>query len=288
MLKPIRKAVIPAAGQATHLLPATKAQPKEMLPIIDTPIIQLVVEEATAAGIKDILVITGRHKRAIEDHFDYSPEIMSLLEKKDKEMFKRVERISKLAHIHYVRQQKPIGLGNAILYAKDHVGDEPFAVLLGDTVIKNYIPCMKLLVKVYERFKKPLTGIEKVSQEEVIKFGIIDPQPFVPNVFIVKRMVEKPSVLQAPSLFAMNGRYILTHNIFTYLETLEKKEEGIQLTTALNDYCKKNTFLACNNVGKRYDIGDRIGYLKAILDHAHEREDMKDYLTQYLHSLLKK
>ena len=288
MIFSVRKAVIPAAGLGTRLLPATKAQPKEMLPIIDIPIIQLVVQEATAAGIKDILIITGKHKRAIEDHFDYSHEIMNLLETKDKQMYKRIEKISKLANIHYVRQQKPKGLGDAVLYAKDHIGNEPFAVLLGDTVIKSEVPCMKQLVKIYGRFKKPLTGVEMVTKEEVTKFGIIEPKTFVKDIHIVRSMVEKPDRDKAPSNLAMNARYILTPEIFGYLERLEgAQDKEVQLTNAINEYCKKNTFLGCDNVGKRYDIGDRIGYLKAIIDHAIDREDIKKEIIPYLRKKLR-
>lgn len=283
----IRKAVIPAAGFGTRFLPATKAVPKEMLPLVDTPIIQVVVEEAVAAGITDILIVTGRSKRAIEDHFDYAPELMAVLERKDKVLFDRMERISKLARIHYVRQPKQAGLGDAIRCARAFVGNEPFAVLLGDTVMRSKVPSMKLLCEIYEKHRMPLIGVEQVLREDVVRFGVVDPEPFAKDIHKAKGMVEKPSVDSAPSNLALTGRYILPPEIFDLIDKLELNRGEIQVTDAINMLCKKVTVLACDNTGVRYDIGSKLAYIQALLDFSLERDDMRKDVLEFLEKKLK-
>jgi len=279
----IRKAVIPAAGLGTRFLPATKSMPKEMLPIIDKPVIQYVVEEAIHSGIEDILIITGRGKRAIEDYFDASPELELHLEKNNKkELVKVVKDISSLADIHYIRQKESKGLGDAVLKAEKHVGDEPFAVLLGDDIIVGDVPATKQLIEVFSKVNCPIIGVERVPHDKVYKYGIIDG---VRNgeLYEVRNLVEKPRPEEAPSNLGIAGRYILTPDIFDCIRETKPGIGGeIQLTDALGLLLQRQKVYAYEIKGKRYDIGDKLEYVKAITDFALEREDLKEVVREYI------
>lgn len=281
------KAVIPAAGLGTRFLPATKAQPKEMLPIVDKPTIQFVVEEAINSGIDDILIVTGRGKRAIEDHFDKSFELEHVLEEQGKlELLKQVRDISDLADIHYVRQKERLGLGHAILCARDHVGDNPFAVLLGDTIVESKIPCTKQMIQFYNKYKGSIILVEKVPRDRISSYGIIDYEQIDKSVYKIKDLVEKPSPEEAPSDLGIIGRYILTPEIFNYLEKTNPGKEGeIQLTDALYLLKEIQPIYACKFVGKRYDIGNKFDYLKASIEYALENHELGDELRRYLRDL---
>lgn len=282
----VRKAIIPAAGLGTRFLPATKAQPKEMLPIVDKPTIQYIIEEAVASGIEDILIVSGRGKRAIEDHFDKSYELEETLAKKGKkDMLEEVQQISNMANIHYVRQKEPKGLGHAINCASRFIGNEPFAVLLGDDIVKSDYPCTKQLIDVYEKHGNAVVGVQQVAKEDVSKYGIIAPRDgnTEGDVISVASLVEKPPVEQAPSQYAIMGRYILTPEIFNILEDLPAGAGGeIQLTDALVKLNQINPILAYNFSGVRYDVGDKFGFIKASIDFALERDDLKDQVFAYL------
>lgn len=284
-MKPIRKVVIPAAGFGTRFLPATKAQPKEMLPIVDKPAIQYIVEEALASNIEEIIIITGRNKRAIEDHFDGNIELEFLLEKHNK--LRELEEVQYLADIkiHYIRQRTPKGLGDAILCAKDFIGDEPFAVMLGDDIIVNDgLPCMAQLMKCYEKFGGSVLGIQPVPDKDVCNYGIVDVNPLIDRVYQVNSLVEKPSVENAPSNLAVLGRYILSPEIFRILEsTAPGKNDEIQLTDAISQL--HSPLFAYNFEGKRYDTGDKLGYLKATVEFALRNEHLKDAFKTYLEEL---
>ena len=282
----IRKAVIPAAGLGTRFLPATKSIPKEMLPIIDKPIIQYVVEEAVASGINDIIIITGRGKRAIEDYFDTSPELENnLLSENKKDLLKEVKDISSLADIHYIRQKEPSGLGDAVLKAEKHIGDEPFAVLLGDDIIKGDTLCLKQLIDAYQKYENSSAVIAVQEVEDVSKYGIIKGSEINKSVYRVEDIIEKPSLKEAPSNIGTVGRYIFTPEIFSYIkETPLGKGREIQLTDAIRMLIKKGkrNIYAYKFKGKRYDAGDKLGYIKAIIDFALERDDLKDDVKDYL------
>jgi UTP--glucose-1-phosphate uridylyltransferase len=281
----VRKAIIPAAGLGTRFLPATKAQPKEMLPIVDKPTIQYIIEEAVASGIEDIIIVSGRGKRAIEDHFDKSYELEETLAKKGKhEMLREVQEIANLANIHYIRQKEPKGLGHAIYCASRFVGNEPFAVLLGDDIVKSDIPCTKQLIDVYEKYGQAVVGVQMVDQKDVSKYGIVAPkEEKEEGVISVETLVEKPPVHEAPSRYAIMGRYVLTPDIFNILEDLPAGAGGeIQLTDAIKILNEKQPILAYNFKGIRYDVGDKFGFIKATIDFALEREDLKDQVYQYL------
>jgi UTP--glucose-1-phosphate uridylyltransferase len=281
----VRKAIIPAAGLGTRFLPATKAQPKEMLPIVDKPTIQYIIEEAVASGIEDIIIVSGRGKRAIEDHFDKSYELEETLAKKGKhEMLREVQEIANLANIHYIRQKEPKGLGHAIYCASRFIGNEPFAVLLGDDIVKSDIPCTKQLIDVYEKYGQAVVGVQIVDQKDVSKYGIVAPQDEKEEgVISVETLVEKPPVHEAPSRYAIMGRYVLTPDIFNILEDLPAGAGGeIQLTDAIKILNEKQPILAYNFKGIRYDVGDKFGFIKATIDFALEREDLKDQVYQYL------
>jgi len=286
----ITKAVIPAAGLGTRFLPATKAQPKEMLPIVDKPAIQYIVEEAVASGIEDILIITGRGKRAIEDHFDRAVELELLLEEKGNgELLKMVREISNMADIHYIRQKEPKGLGHAIYCAKKFIGNEPFAVLLGDDIVRSEVPCLKQLINVYERYRVSILGVQEVKKEEVSRYGIVKIMDVNRNsVFEIEDLIEKPKPEEAPSNLAIMGRYILTPEIF---EALGKTQPGaggeIQLTDALKELRKKQSMFAYIFEGKRYDVGDKLGYLIATVEIALGRKDISNDFEEYLKSLVK-
>ncbi|KIL49826.1 UTP--glucose-1-phosphate uridylyltransferase GalU [Jeotgalibacillus soli] len=287
----VRKAIIPAAGLGTRFLPATKAQPKEMLPIVDKPTIQYIVEEAVASGIEDIIIVSGRGKRAIEDHFDKSYELEETLEKKEKyAILEEIKQISNLANIHYIRQKEPMGLGHAIACASSFIGDEPFAVLLGDDIVQSKTPCLKQLINVYERYNSSVVGVQPVPDDAVSKYGIIAPkgQEIEDGVIHIENLVEKPNVDQAPSNLAILGRYVLRPEIFSILATLEPGAGGeIQLTDALVKLNKQQVILAKEFEGTRYDIGDKLGFVQATVDFALQRDDLRSDLLAYLENIVK-
>lgn len=281
----VRKAIIPAAGLGTRFLPATKAQPKEMLPIVDKPTIQYIIEEAVQSGIEEILIITGRNKKCIEDHFDKSVELEMELEKSGKEeMLKMVRDISDLVDIHYIRQKEPKGLGHAIHCAKTFVGNEPFAVLLGDDVVySDGKPCLKQLLDCFDEYKTSVLGVQQVAHENVSKYGIIDGLHIEDRVYKVKNLVEKPSVEEAPSNIAILGRYIITPTIFEILENTAPGKGGeIQLTDALETLISQEAMYAYNFEGKRYDVGDKLGFLQATVEYALRRPELRDQFVDYL------
>ncbi len=284
----ITKAVIPAAGLGTRFLPATKAQPKEMLPIVDKPTIQYIIEEAVASGISDILIITGRNKRAIEDHFDRSVELELELERKGKtELLAQVQRISELVNVQYVRQKTPQGLGHAILCAKNFVGNEPFAVLLGDDVVDAEVPCLKQLIDIYDRYNNTVLGVQQVAYEDVNKYGVVAGKLLDERIYMVEDLVEKPSREQAPSNVAILGRYIITPEIFEILsETAPGAGGEIQLTDALKKLSKQKQLLAYEFSGRRYDVGDKLGFLEATVEMALKREDLREDFLTYLERIL--
>ncbi len=283
----IKKAVIPAAGMGTRFLPATKAQPKEMLPIVDKPTIQYVIEEAAAAGIEDILIITGRNKRAIEDHFDRSIELEFLLKEKEKyDELKKLQEISDLANIFYIRQKEPLGLGHAVLCARQFIGNEPFAVLLGDDVVYAAVPCIAQMVEVYERKKNTVLGVQQVGWDNVHKYGIVDAEDVAGSLVRVKQLTEKPSRSEAKSDLAVLGRYIIDPEIFSILENTAPGSGGeIQLTDALNTLSRHQPVWAYTFEGRRYDVGDRLGFLEATIEYALRREDLARDMQVFLSEL---
>jgi len=284
----IRKAIIPAAGLGTRFLPATKAQPKEMLPIVDKPTIQYIVEEAIQSGIEDILIITGRNKRAIEDHFDKSVELELELKKKNKEsLLNLVEDISNMVNIHYIRQKEPKGLGHAIYCAKSFVGNEPFAVLLGDDIVDSEVPVLKQMIDQYERYNCSIIGVQEVPYEDVDKYGIVDAAIIEDRLYKVNNLVEKPKKEETPSNIAILGRYIITPRIFEILENTPPGAGGeIQLTDALKTLLNYEAIYAYNFIGKRYDVGDKLGYLMATVEYALKREDLSEPFKRYLLELV--
>lgn len=290
MSKKIRKAIIPAAGLGTRFLPATKAQPKEMLPIVDKPTIQYIIEEAVASGIEEILIITGRSKKCIEDHFDKSVELELELEKSGKEqMLKMVREISDMVDIHFIRQKEPRGLGHAISCAKTFVGNEPFAVLLGDDIVYNEgRPCLKQLIDCYDEYNTSVLGVQTVEAKDVNKYGIVNGIHIEDRVYKVKGLVEKPPVEEAPSNVAILGRYIITPQIFKILEETKPGKGGeIQLTDALLKLIDEEAMYAYDFEGTRYDVGDKLGFLKATVEYALRREDLRDGFIEYLNTLKK-
>ena len=283
----VKKAIIPAAGLGTRFLPATKAQPKEMLPIVDKPTIQYIIEEAVASGIEDIIIISGRGKRAIEDHFDKSYELEEKLEQKqDWETLEQVRSISKLANIHYIRQKEPLGLGHAIGCASSFIGNEAFAVLLGDDIVVSEKPCLKQLIDVHEEHHAAVIGAHSVPWEDVSKYGIIDPEnkeEMTGRTSFVHDLVEKPDAEEAPSNLAIMGRYILTPEIFLILQTLEPgKDNEIQLTDALKKLNQTQDVVAYNFEGDRYDVGNKFGFIEATIDFALGRPDLKADVLEYM------
>ena len=286
----IRKAIIPAAGLGTRFLPATKAQPKEMLPIVDKPTIQYIVEEAIASGIEEILIITGRNKKSIEDHFDKSVELEMELEKHNKnELLELVQDISEMVDIHYIRQKEPKGLGHAIKCAKTFVGDEPFAILLGDDIVYNpEKPCLKQLMDCYNEYKTSILGVQTVPEEDVNKYGIVDGIQIEDRVSKVKGLIEKPSIEEAPSNIAILGRYIVTPRIFDILDnTAPGKGNEIQLTDALLQLLKEEAMYAYNFEGRRYDVGDKLGYLQATVEYALRKPELREGFIEYLQNTIK-
>lgn len=290
MQRKVRKAVIPAAGLGTRFLPATKAQPKEMLPIVDKPTLQYIIEEAVASGIEEILIITGRNKKSIEDHFDKSVELELELENKGKtELLEIVQNISNMINIHYIRQKEPRGLGDAIYCARHFIGDEPFAVMLGDDIVDNKVPCLKQLMDAYDEYRTTILGVQKVAKEDTNKYGIIDAKFIEDRVYKVKDLVEKPDSDKAPSNIAILGRYIITPEIFDILSDLPPgKGDEIQLTDALKELSKKEAMYAYDFEGRRYDVGDKLGFLEATVDFALKRDELKDGFLDYLKYVCKK
>ena len=284
MKQRVRKAIIPAAGLGTRFLPATKSQPKEMLPIVDKPTLQYIIEEAIESGIEEILIVTGRSKKSIEDHFDRSVELELELEQKGKkEMLKMVQDISNMVNIHYIRQKEPKGLGHAIHCAKSFIGNEPFAVLLGDDIVDAKVPCLKQLINTYDEYKTTVLGVQEVAKEDTDKYGILDVTHIEDRVYKVKDMVEKPSVEEAPSNIAILGRYIITPEIFNILENQEPGKGGeIQLTDALQTLATKEAIYAYNFEGRRYDVGDKLGFLEATVDFALKRPELRDEFMEFL------
>ncbi|PXV70023.1 UTP--glucose-1-phosphate uridylyltransferase GalU [Halanaerobium congolense] len=285
----IKKAVIPAAGWGTRLLPATKAQPKEMLPIVDKPAIQYMVEEAVAAGIEDILIITSKNKQSIEDHFDKSQALELVLEKQGKtELLQEVRDISQMITIHAVRQKEQKGLGHAIYCAKTFVGDEPFAVLLGDDIIHSKEPVIKQMIKVYEEKETAILGCQTVAKKDVNKYGIVDFSQKEGDIYKVEDLIEKPALAEAPSELAILGRYIITPDIFEILENTPPGKGGeIQLTDALKTLLDKRAVYGYDFEGKRYDIGNKMGFLKTTVELALAREDLGPEFREYLKGIAK-
>lgn len=284
----VRKAVIPAAGLGTRFLPATKAQPKEMLPIVDKPTIQYIVEEAVASGIEEILIISGRNKRSIEDHFDKSFELeRELLDNGKEDLLKEVQKISNLANVYYIRQKEPKGLGHAIGCAETFVQNEPFAVLLGDDIVVSEKPCLKQLMDCHKQYKTSILGVQGVPKEDVNKYGIVDGKFLEDSVYKINNLIEKPKVEEAPSNIAILGRYIINPGIFEALRNTKPGKGGeIQLTDALKILMESEAMYAYCFEGRRYDVGDKLGFLIATVDFALKRDDLREGFTDYLRNLI--
>lgn len=282
-MKKIRKAIIPAAGLGTRFLPATKAMPKEMLPIVDKPTIQYIVEEAIASGIEDIIIVTGKGKRAIEDHFDNALELeTNLLEKGKFDILEKVQESANV-EIHYIRQKEPLGLGHAIWCARKFIGDEPFAVLLGDDIVKSEEPCLKQLMNQYENILSSVIGVQEVTNEDVHRYGVIDPVSIDSKLMQVTKFVEKPALEEAPSNFAIIGRYILTPEIFHFLDEKKKGKGGeIQLTDAIESLNGIQRVFAYAFEGRRYDVGEQLGFIETIIDFALERDDLSAGIKEFI------
>jgi len=280
----VHKAVIPAAGLGTRFLPVTKSMPKEMLPIIDKPVIHYVVEEAVASGIDDIIIITGRGKRAIEDYFDMAPELeMRLMGQHKDAALKKLKEIGDFPTIHYIRQREPNGLGDAVLTAENHIGNEPFAVLLGDDIIFNTKPCTAQLISIYSRFRASVISVEQVSREKLCSYGIVKGNPIEPNLIRIEDIVEKPVPDKAPSDLGAVGRYIFVPDIFDCLKSIQPGiGNEIQLTDAIQKLLKKQPVYACRFEGKRYDTGDKQGYIETIIDFALRDPQMTKAMADYL------
>ena len=287
MANKISKAVFPAAGLGTRFLPATKASPKEMLPLVDKPLIQYAVEEAVASGIESILIITGRDKAAIENHFDISFELEQLLQAKGKnEMFEQVRAISEIARISYTRQREALGLGHAIYQAKDFAGGDPFAALLADDIVDAEKPALKQMIEVFEKYDAPVIATMQVEGEAISRFGVIDAEEIEPNVFRIRDMVEKPKASEAPSDLAIIGRYIFTPDIFDAIEKTEPGAGGeIQITDAMRLLLKQRPFYAVKLDGTRHDAGDKLGFLIATVEFALKRADLGGDFREYLKNL---
>ena len=285
----IRKAVIPAAGLGKRFLPATKAQPKEMLPIIDTPVIQYVVQECVDSGIEDILIISGKGKRSIEDHFDRNFELEARFQEKDDEsLFNQLRHIENMAHIHFIRQKELNGLGDAIYHARFHCGNEPFAVLLGDTIIDSVIPATQQMIDTFEQYRQPIIAVENVPAEKVSRYGIVGGTMISKKLLQLNEMIEKPAVDKAPSTLAVAGRYILTPDIFPILEkTPRGKGNEIQLTDALRILLKHHGIMAQIIEGKRHDLGDKLEFLKTTIEFALKRDEFAKPLREFLKQIIR-
>lgn len=286
-VRPVKKAIFPAAGLGTRFLPATKASPKEMLPLVDKPLIQYVVEEAIASGIEEIIIITGRGKRAIEDHFDISYELENVLkEKGNKKLLAEIKKISNMVDICYVRQKEALGLGHAILCAKNLVRDEPFAVLLGDDIIDSEVPVLKQMLEIYNKYGASVIAVQEVDRSQVSSYGIIKAVPIADGVYKIYDMVEKPSIEDAPSNLAIIGRYILAPEIIGLLEKIEPgRGKEIQLTDALRELVKTMPVYGYKFQGKRYDAGDKLGFLQATVEIGLKNEEFGESFRNYLKTL---
>jgi UTP--glucose-1-phosphate uridylyltransferase len=288
----VKKAVIPAAGLGTRFLPVTKSMPKEMLTIIDTPAIHYVVKEAVDAGLDDIIIITGRGKRAVEDYFDESPEIeMHLAKHKKDDLLKTIREISSMANVHYIRQKEPKGLPDAILVAEKHIGDEPFAVLLGDDIIISETPCVKQLIDVYTQYHSSVIAIQDVQREKINRYGALKATKITPDtkgLYQVEHIVEKPSIADAPSTLASIGRYVFTPEIFDAMKrTRPGVNNELQIADSINILCASQKVYAYTFKGTRYDIGDKLGYIQAIIDFALKNDELKTEVSAYLKNLNK-
>ncbi|WP_454639963.1 UTP--glucose-1-phosphate uridylyltransferase GalU [Bacillus mycoides] len=288
-MKIVKKAIIPAAGLGTRFLPATKAMPKEMLPIVDKPTIQYIVEEAIESGIEDIIIVTGKGKRAIEDHFDHSFELeQNLLEKGKYEILEKVQESSKIS-IHYIRQKEPQGLGHAVWCARKFIGNEPFAVLLGDDIVQAETPCLRQLMDQYEVSQSSVIGVQTVPETETHRYGIIDPLVQKGRSYQVSNFVEKPAKGTAPSNLAIMGRYVLTPEIFMILEDQQTGAGGeIQLTDAIQRLNEIQRVFAYDFEGKRYDVGEKLGFIQTTIEMALQHDELKNQLLGYMENLLKK
>lgn len=287
-MKKVKKAIIPAAGLGTRFLPATKAMPKEMLPIVDKPTIQYIIEEAVASGIEDIIIVTGKGKRAIEDHFDNSFELeQNLIEKGKFELLSEVQKSSQMADIHYIRQKEPKGLGHAIWCARKFIGNEPFAVLLGDDIVQAEKPCLKQLIDQYERYQASVLGVQKVPMEEVSRYGIVNGNEIGERFFSVNSLVEKPKMEEAPSNLAIMGRYILNPRIFDILGEQGPGAGGeIQLTDAIAGLNRYETVYAYDFEGTRHDVGEKLGFIQTTIEFALQKEELRSDLLNYLSAVL--
>lgn len=286
----IRKAIIPAAGLGTRFLPATKAMPKEMLPIVDKPTIQYIIEEAVASGIEDIIIVTGKGKRAIEDHFDYSFELEHNLTAKRKwDLLNEVRKSSEMADIHYIRQKEPKGLGHAIWCARKFIGDEPFAVLLGDDIVESDIPCLKQMMDIYNEHQSSIVGVQPVEWSEVSRYGVVDATRVDDRVYRANALVEKPQPSEAPSNLAIMGRYILTPQIFTILEEQPVGVNGeIQLTDALSKLSETESIFAYHFDGLRHDVGEKFGFIKTTIHYALQHEELKEDLLEFIREVMER
>lgn len=287
-MKTVKKAIIPAAGLGTRFLPATKAMPKEMLPIVDKPTIQYIVEEAVQSGIEDIIIVTGKGKRAIEDHFDSHFELEhNLIEKQKLQLLEEVQRASNLVDIHYIRQKEPRGLGHAVWCARKFIGDEPFAILLGDDIVTAEKPCLRQLMDEYDKIQCSVIGVQEVKENETHRYGIIDPSERIGRLYQVRNFVEKPAKGTAPSNLAIMGRYILTPEIFEILDEQEVGAGGeIQLTDAIQKLNVQQRVYAYDFEGKRYDVGEKLGFIKTTLDFALANEELREPLLEELKKIV--
>ena len=288
-MQKITKAIIPAAGFGTRFLPATKSQPKEMLPVVDKPTIQYIVEEAVESGIEDILIVIGRYKSVIEDHFDRSVELEMELEKKGKyDMLEQIQDIAGMANIQFVRQKTALGLGHAVYCAKNFIGNEPFAVMLGDDIVDSpEYPCLKQMMDLYEREQCSILGVKEVALQDIHKYGVVDGDKIAEGLYTVRSLVEKPKAEAAPSNVAIMGRYIITPAIFDILEkTAPGAGNEIQLTDALKTLAAKEKMLAHAFKGRRYDVGDKLGFLQATVEFALQRADLRDNFLAYLEQIV--
>ncbi|SDN09112.1 UTP--glucose-1-phosphate uridylyltransferase [Fictibacillus solisalsi] len=286
-MKKVRKAIIPAAGLGTRFLPATKAMPKEMLPIVDKPTIQYIVEEAIESGIEDIIIVTGKGKRAIEDHFDHAFELeQNLFEKGKIDLLQKVQQSSRMADIHYIRQKEPKGLGHAVWCARKFIGDEPFAVLLGDDIVQADKPCLKQLIEQYENTGSSVIGVQTVPEDQTSRYGIVDPTSQNGRLYGVQNFVEKPAQGEAPSNLAIMGRYVLSPEIFHYLDKQEKGSGGeIQLTDAIQELNKFQRVFAYEFEGQRYDVGEKLGYITTMIEFALKNDDIRLKLLEQIDKL---
>ncbi|MFB0845125.1 UTP--glucose-1-phosphate uridylyltransferase GalU [Paenibacillus oleatilyticus] len=286
----VRKAIIPAAGLGTRFLPATKAMPKEMLPIVDKPTIQYIVEEAVESGIEDIIIVTGKGKRAIEDHFDNYFELeQNLLAKGKLDLLNEVQKPSKMVDIHYIRQKEAKGLGHAVWCARKFIGNEPFAVLLGDDIVQAEKPCLQQMMELYEKYQSSIIGVQPVSYDEVSRYGIVDGANVRGRIYSVSSLVEKPKRESAPSNLAILGRYILTPDVFELLDRQETGTGGeIQLTDAISRLAQSENVYAYDFEGIRYDVGEKMGFIKTTIDFALERDDLRQEMLEYLREVFEK